>query len=202
MTNRPSGCGWFERQPYLHDFHAHEWGEPVRDTDLLFEYIVLHTFSVGIGLLLVLKKREHFRDELAGFDPERLARLGPAQLETLLANPRLIRNRRKLEAAVANARAWLTLQEQIGSSEGILSFFYDFVDGSPLDRQRPEPELPPVSIPQSEGMSGELRKRGFSLLGPATCYGLMQTAGLVNDHAVSCFRHPVCIELASNPKHR
>lgn len=202
-TTAPSGthqtrCTWFEKLALLRDFHDHEWGEPVTDADILFEYVVLYGFGVGIGMNLVLQKREHFREELVGFDPDRLARIGPNRIDELLENTRLIRNRRKMEAAVTNAQAWLRLRDELGGNEQLVAFFYTFVNGIPLDNQRPDGDPPPLSTPVSEAMSQTLKKRGFALMGPATCYGLMQTAGLVNDHAVNCFRHHHCLDLVRN----
>ena len=194
----PTRCSYFEKPAGLRDFHDHEWGEPVTDADVLFEYVVLYGFSVGIGMNLVLQKREHFRGELAGFDPDRLAHVGPARIGELLENTRLIRNRRKMEAAVTNAQAWLRLRDELGGNEPLVAFFYAFVNGTPVDTQRADNDPPPLSTPASEAMSQALKKRGFALMGPATCYGLMQTAGLVNDHAITCFRHRHCLDLAQN----
>lgn len=191
-------CSYFEKPALMRDFHDHEWGEPVTEADILFEYVVLYGFGVGIGMRLVLQKREYFREELAGFDPDRLARFGPDRIDELLENTRLIRNRRKMEAAVTNAQAWLRLRDELGGDRQIVAFFYDFVNHQPIDHQRPDDQPPPLSTPESEALSRALKKRGFALMGPATCYGLMQTAGLVNDHAVTCYRHAVCIELASS----
>ncbi len=194
----PTRCSFFEKPALLRDFHDHEWGEPITDADILFEYVVLYGFGVGIGMNLVLQKREHFREELAGFDPDRLAHFESTQIDELLENTRLIRNRRKMEAAVTNAQAWLRLRDEVGGNEHLLAFFYNFVNGTPLNHQRADGDPPPLSTPASEAMSQALKKRGFALMGPATCYGLMQTAGLVNDHAVSCFRHQHCLDLARN----
>ena len=194
----PTRCSYFEKPAGLRDFHDHEWGEPVTDADILFEYVVMYGFGAGIGMNLVLQKREHFRDELAGFDPNRLAHFGTARIDELLENTRLIRNRRKMEAAVTNAQAWLRLRDEMGGNESLVTFFYTFVNGTPLDSQRPDGDPPPLSTPASEALSKALKTRGFALMGPATCYGLMQTAGLVNDHVVSCFRHQHCLDLARN----
>jgi DNA-3-methyladenine glycosylase I len=190
-------CSYFDTPTFMREFHDHEWGEPVTEADMLFEYVVLYAFGVGIGIRLVMQKREHFREELAGFDPDRLARFTPERIEELLENPRIIRNRRKLEAAVTNARAWGRLRNELGSNEAILAFFYGFVNGQPIDNQRLDLQPPPLTTPQAEAMSQALKKRGFTLMGPATCYGIMQTAGLVNDHAVTCFRHRACLDLAN-----
>lgn len=159
---------------------------------MLFEYVVLYTFHVGIGLRVVLPKREQFREVLAGFEVARLARLTAYQVDGLLDDPRIIRNRRKLEAVVQNAGAWLRLLTAEGGEAGVLKFFYGFVGGRPTDSQRPDGQAPPLHTPAAEAMSKELKRRGFALLGPVTCYGLMQAAGLVNDHAMTCPRHGEC----------
>lgn len=183
-------CTWFEQTKQLRDFHDQEWGDPIDDADVLFEYVVLYTFQVGIGLRIVLPKREAMRELLAGFDPARLARFTSYQVDELLDDPRIIRNRRKLEAVVQNAGAWLRLLAAEGGEAGLLRWFYGFVGGQPIDNQRRDNEPPPLHTPAAEALSKELKRHGFALLGPATCYGLMQAAGLVNDHAVECPRHP------------
>ncbi|WP_310392964.1 DNA-3-methyladenine glycosylase I [Hymenobacter sp.] len=193
-------CTWFEQTKQLRDFHDQEWGDPVADADVLFEYVALYTFQVGVGLRVVLPKREQFREVLAGFDPARLARFTPYQVDVLLDDPRIIRNRRKLEAVVQNASAWLGLLAAEGGEAGVLKFFYGFVSGRPVDSQRPDGQAPPLHTPAAEALSQELKRRGFALLGPATCYGLMQAAGLVNDHAVTCYRHGECQQLGQQMK--
>ena len=188
-------CTWFEQTKQLRDFHDQEWGDPIADADVLFEYVVLYTFQVAIGLRVVLPKREQFREALVGFDAARLARLTAFQVDELLDDPRIIRNRRKLEAVVQNAGAWLRLLAAEGDEAGVLAFFYGFVGGRQVDNQRLDTQAPPLHTPAAEAMSRELKRRGFALLGPATCYGLMQAAGLVNDHAVTCPRHAECERL-------
>lgn len=187
-------CTWFEQTKQLRDFHDQEWGDPIDDADVLFEYVVLYTFQVGIGLRIVLPKRETMRELLAGFEAARLARFSAHQVDELLDDPRIIRNRRKLEAVVQNARAWLQLLAAEGGGAGLLRFFYGFVGGQPVDNQRADAQVPPLHTPAAEALSKELKRRGFALLGPATCYGLMQAAGLVNDHAVECPRHGECVQ--------
>lgn len=189
-------CHWMQQSELLQSFHDHEWGEPVADPDVLFEYLVLHTFQLGFDFPVVLRRREAFRELLAGFDPERLARFGEAEVEELLLNPRIIRNRSKLEATFQNARAWLQLRREVGGQEQLLPFFYAFVGGRPLDTQRGPDHLPPASTPASAALSQELKRRGFSMTGPVACYNIMQTAGLVNDHLTTCPRHAECRQLA------
>ncbi|WP_051718386.1 DNA-3-methyladenine glycosylase I [Hymenobacter sp. IS2118] len=154
-----------------------------------------HTFRVGSCLRIVLPKREPMRELLVGFDLARLARFTAYQVDELLDDPRLIHNRRKLEVVVHNAGAWLKLLAAEGGEARVLKFFYGFVDGRPVDNQRADAQPPPLHTPAAEALSKELKRRGFALLGPATCYGLTQAAGLVNDHAVECPRHGECRQL-------
>ncbi len=186
-----------DQNPLLQAFHDYEWGEPVTDADILIEYLVLHTFQLGFDFPVVLKRREGFRELLAGFDASRLARFGEEEIAELLLNPRILRNRRKLEATVQNAQAWRRLLAETGGQQGVLTFFYGFVGGRPLDNRRSADNPAPVSTPASLEMSQELKRRGFVMTGPVTCYNLMQTAGLVNDHLLSCPRHADCQALAA-----
>lgn len=194
-TGSEGRCPWADHNELLRDFHDHEWGEPVAEADILFEYLVLHTFQLGFDFPVVLKRREGFRELLANFDPERLARFGEDDIAELLLNPRILRNRRKLEATVLNAQAWLRLRQQVGGDDQLLAFFYDYVDGQTIDNQRSPANPVPLSTPQSETMSKDLKKRGFVMTGPVTCYNILQTAGLVNDHLLSCPRHAECAAL-------
>lgn len=189
-------CPWAGSSDLLRAFHDHEWGEPVAEAGILFEYLVLHTFQLGFDFPVVLKRREGFRELLAGFDPERLARFGEAEIGELLLDARILRNRRKLEATVLNAQAWLQLRREVGGDDGLLAFFYQYVGGRPLDNRRSAANPVPLATPASEAMSQELKRRGFRMTGPVTCYNIMQTAGLVNDHLLTCPRHAECAALA------
>ena len=180
----------------LRDFHDHEWGEPVAEADILFEYLVLHSFQIGFDFPVVLRRREAFRELLAGFEADRLARFTDDDVDVLLLNPRIIRNRRKLQATVQNARAWQQLRQRLGGDAAVLRFFYGFVGGRPLDHARPDHQPLPRSTPASEALSRELKRHGFAMLGPVTCYSIMQSAGMVNDHLASCPRHAECRQLA------
>jgi len=189
-------CTSVTQSPLLQAFHDHEWGEPVTEPVVLFEYLVLHSFQIGFNFPVVLRRREAFREVLANFNPDRLAQFGEAEIEELLHNPRIIRNRRKLEATIQNARAWQQLRREVGGEELIVPFFRSFVADQDPDQQRSSDNPVPLSTPASVAMSKELKRRGFSMLGPVTCYNLMQTAGLVNDHLVSCPQHEKCRQLA------
>lgn len=181
----------------LRAFHDYEWGEPVTDAAILFEYLVLHSFQIGFNFPVILKYREAMRELLAGFDPARIAQFGEAETAALLAHPRMLRSPRKLAATVQNAQAWLRLREGVGSEAGLLRFFYAYVGSQPLDNQRTVPEAP-VSTPASVALSRDLKRQGFQQLGPAACYALLQTAGLVNDHLLTCPRHAACAALAAS----
>lgn len=192
MPNTLPFCTSSTQSPLLQAFHDHEWGEPVTEPGILFEYLVLHSFQIGFDFPVVLNRREAFREYLAGFDPDQLERFRETELDELLLNPRIIRNRRKLEATIQNARAWVQLRQDLGGEEHLLPFFYAFVGGQPLDNQRNLSSPAPLSTPASTAMSKELKRRGFAMLGPVTCYNIMQTAGLVNDHLVSCPQYAKC----------
>ena len=191
----PAPCPRPIQSTLLQDFHDHEWGEPVAEPGTLFEYLLLHTFQLGFDFPVVLKRREAFRELLANFEPDRLARFDEDDLAELLLNPRILRNRKKLTAAVQDARAWLQLRRDVGGEDFLLPFFYAFVGGRPLDNQRSAHNPVPPFTPASEAMSQELKRRGFAMTGPCTCYNLMQSAGLVNDHLVTCPRHAECQQL-------
>lgn len=189
-------CSWANQSALLRAFHDHEWGEPVAEAIILFEYLVLHTFQLGFDFPVVLTRREGFRELLDNFDPDRLARWGTDEIEAVIGNPRIVRNRRKLAATVQNAQAWLRLRREVGGEAGLLAFFYAYVGGQPVDGQRSAAHPAPPFTPASLAMSQDLKRRGFAMTGPVSCYNILQTAGLVNDHWLSCPRHAVCAKLA------
>jgi DNA-3-methyladenine glycosylase I len=191
-------CPQFDHPPALRPFHDHEWGEPVADADILFEYVVLHTFQAGLPLDWIIKRREGFREALHNFDPYRLARFSDDEVDEFLLNPLVIRNRRKAEMTRQNAQAWLRLRTELGGDTALLRFFYDFVGGSPQLNHWASSEEVPATTAASEALSKALKQRGFGLLGPVGCYSLLQTAGLVNDHLVACPRHADCAQLADD----
>jgi DNA-3-methyladenine glycosylase I len=189
-------CPWTHQNDLLRAFHDHEWGEPVAEAGILFEYLVLHTFQLGFDFPVVLKRREGFRELLANFDPDRLAQWGERQIEDVMSNPRIVRNRRKLAATVQNAQAWRRLRQEVGGEAGLLPFFYAYVGGQPVDGQRSATNPAPPFTPESAAMSQDMKRRGFVMTGPVSCYNIMQTAGLVNDHWLSCPRHTECAGLS------
>jgi len=172
--------------PLLLEYHDREWGVPVHSDHKHFEVLVLSGAQAGLNWSLVLKKREGYRRAFDSFDPERVARYSEKQRRTLLADPEIIRNRMKIEAAVANARALLKVREEFGDFD---SYCWRFVDGQPkLNHWRATGQIPSTS-PESEAFSKDLKRRGFSFVGPTVMYAYMQSAGLVNDHLVGCFRY-------------
>jgi len=180
-------CSWVNvDDPLLLEYHDREWGVPVHSDPKHFEVLVLSGAQAGLNWSLVLKKREGYRRAFDSFDPERVARYSEKQIRSLLADPQIIRNRMKIEAAVRNARAFLKIQEEF---DGFDSYCWRFVGGKPkLGRWKATRQIPATS-PESEALSKDLKQRGFSFIGPTVAYAYMQAAGLVNDHLVSCFRY-------------
>lgn len=169
-------------------YHDEEWGVPCRDDVRLFEMLVLGGAQAGLSWATILRKREGYRRAFAGFDPHRVARFGARDVRRLIADPGIVRNRAKIESAIANARATLDVQDEHGSLAGYL---WRFVDGKPIvGRWRAQDELP-TETAESRAMSKDLKRRGFRFVGPTVCYAFMQAAGLVNDHLTGCFRSRV-----------
>jgi DNA-3-methyladenine glycosylase I len=179
-------CPWSETHPLLLEYHDTEWGVPVHDDLRIFEFLVLESFQAGLSWLTILKKRENFRKSFHGFDPETIAGYGDEDISRLMAYEGIIRNRQKIMATIGNARAFLELQGKKGS---FASWMWDFVDGTPIvNRWEKEEEIPPESS-LSIKISKELKKSGFSFLGPVVVYSHMQAVGMINDHLTGCFRY-------------
>ena len=193
MTSR---CEWAGTDPLYVHYHDTEWGVPLHDDRALFEFVVLEGAQAGLSWLTILRKRESYRQAFAGFDPEKVAGFDRRKLQRLLADPGIVRNRQKIEAALANARAFLEVQAEFGSFD---AYIWRFVDGRPIqNRWRKLSELP-ARTPASEAMSKDLVQRGFRFVGPTICYAHMQATGMVNDHLVGCFRHPEVAALSPAP---
>lgn len=187
-------CAWVGDEPLYQAYHDEEWGIPVHDDRLLFEFLVLEGAQAGLSWLTILKKREGYRRAFAEFDPEAVAALAPAAVERLLADPGIIRNRLKVESAVGNARAFLRVQEEFGSFD---AYVWRFVAGETIQNEWKTMAEIPVKTPEAERMSADLKKRGFRFVGPTICYAHMQATGMVNDHTVDCFRYD---ELRPGPR--
>jgi DNA-3-methyladenine glycosylase I len=178
-------CPWAQGALYV-AYHDREWGVPLHDERELFELLVLEGAQAGLAWITILRKRDGYRRAFAGFDPAKVARFGPRQVARLLADPEIVRNRAKIDAAIGNARAYLELRDGGGTLDDLL---WGFVDGRPLQNAWRSVEQVPATTPGSAAMSVELKRLGFRFVGPTSCYALMQSAGLVNDHLVDCFRH-------------
>ena len=179
-------CGWCMKDELYMRYHDEEWGSPLHDDQMLFEFLILETMQAGLSWHTILKKRENFRAAYHNFDVERVARFGEREIEELLLDAGIIRNRAKIEASVRNARAFIRVQEEFGSFD---SYIWDFVDGRPIVNTWKELSQLPASTPLSDRVSKELKQRGFGFVGTTVVYAHMQATGMVNDHLVSCFRH-------------
>jgi len=178
-------CSW-ARDGLSVPYHDTEWGVPTHDDRKLFEFLILEGAQAGLSWDTILNKRENYRAAMDGFDPARIARYNSKETSTLLRNPGIIRNRLKISSAVKNAKAFLEIQNEFGSFD---AYIWQFVGGQPvINRWRPGQKLP-ASTAQSDAMSKDLKKRGFNFVGSTICYAFMQAMGLVNDHAIDCFRY-------------
>lgn len=186
-------CAWAATEPIYFPYHDREWGVPEHDDKKLFELLILEGAQAGLSWLTILKKREAYREAFDGFDPERVARFDERRTKKLLENPGIVRNRAKIASTVQNARAFLRVQEEMGSFD---AYQWGFVGGAPLQPRRRAGEKLPATTPESDAFSKDLKKRGFSFVGSTIIYAHMQAAGMVNDHAVECFRHAEVKKLA------
>ena len=186
MTTDKPRCAWMGNDDLMLRYHDEEWGEPVHDDDKWFEFIVLDAFQAGLSWRTVLHKRNAFREVFHGFDPAKVAGMPDREIESACQNPAIIRNRLKIQAAIKNACAFLALQEKHGSFD---AFIWSFTDGEVIQNAWKDLRELPASTPLSESVSKALKKDGFSFVGSTICYAFLQSAGVVNDHLVHCFRH-------------
>jgi DNA-3-methyladenine glycosylase I len=179
-------CPWCGSDPLYVDYHDREWGTPVHDEARHFEFLLLETQQAGLSWITILRKREAYRKAFKGFDPEKVARFRPTDIDRLLLDASIVRNRRKLEAAVTNARSFLAVAEEFGSFD---SWIWSYVEGRPVVSPRRSLAEIPVTTGLSDRLSADMKKRGFAFVGSTTIYAHLQAIGVVNDHLVSCFRH-------------
>jgi DNA-3-methyladenine glycosylase I len=182
MTER---CGWATGEPNI-AYHDTEWGVPVHNDRVLFEFLILEGAQAGLSWTTILKKRAAYRKAFAGFDPRKVALFDEAKILALLEDPGIVRNRLKVRAAVGNARAFLAVQKEFGSFD---RYIWTFTGGRPLQNRRAVLKEVPARTAESGAMSKDLRKRGFRFVGSTICYAFMQATGMVNDHVITCFRH-------------
>lgn len=192
----PSRCPWATGDPLSQAYHDAEWGLPLRDDRRLFELLCLEGAQAGLAWVTILRKRDGYRRAFEGFDPRRLARYGDAEMERLLGDPGIVRNRAKVRSAIGNARACLRLADE---GAGLADHVWSFVGGRPIQNRWRSMEEVPAETEASRRLSRDLRQRGFSFVGPTIVYAFMQSAGLVNDHLVSCFRHAEVARLGAGP---
>lgn len=179
-------CGWCKGDALYEKYHDEEWGVPVREDALLFEFLILETFQAGLSWITILRKRENFRRAFDQFDYHRIAGYGEEKIESLLQDPGIIRNRLKIRATISNAREFIKIQGQYGSFS---NYIWGFVDGKPIANQVVNYREAPPTTPLSDTISKDLKKRGFKFVGSTVIYAHMQATGMVNDHEINCFRY-------------
>lgn len=184
--NTLTRCAWCGSDPIYLAYHDTEWGVPLHDETALFEFLILEGAQAGLSWLTVLKKREGYRRAFHGFDVEHIAHYGDEDVARLLADPGIVRNRLKIAAAIANARATLKIREEFG---GLDAYFWRFVEGHPIQNAWKDISQVPARTSLSDAISKDLQKRGFKFVGSTIVYAHMQATGMVNDHTVDCFRH-------------
>jgi DNA-3-methyladenine glycosylase I len=188
MSAEPVRCAWAGTDPAMIAYHDREWGTPVHDDRVLFEFLILEGAQAGLSWSTILRRRDGYRSAYAGFDPAKVARFGDRDVARLLADERIIRNKAKVAWSIRNAQAFLELQRDRGSFD---AYLWEFSGGAPIVRRpRTSADLPATTA-LSDALSADLRKRGFGFVGPTICYAFLQAVGVVNDHAASCFRAPV-----------
>ena len=185
MNETPNRCPWAKTELYI-KYHDHEWGVPVHDDRLLFEFLILEGAQAGLSWETILKKRTNYRQAFDQFDPALVAKYTQKKRRSLLSNAGIVRNKLKIEAAIQNARAFLAVQKEFGSFD---EYTWAFVGHEPRQNARKSMKEVPATTDESDAMSKDLKRRGFKFVGSTICYAFMQAVGMVNDHLVGCFRH-------------
>ena len=183
-SDHKTRCGWVSNKPHFIAYHDHEWGVPIHDDRKHFEMLLLEGAQAGLTWETILLRRDGYRRAFAEFDPKKIARFTAKKKSVLLKNPRIIRNRLKVDSAVTNAQAFLTIQEEFGSFD---CYVWRFVDGKPKVNRWTRMSQVPATSPESDALSKDLKKRGFRFVGSTIIYAYMQAVGLVNDHTIDCF---------------
>lgn len=182
-------CEWVTDDLVYKQYHDHEWGVPILDNQLLFEFLILEGAQAGLNWLTILKRRDNYRAAFDGFNVEKIARYDSKKCEQLLGDAGIIRNRLKIQSTVTNAQAYISVMEKFPS---FASFIWQFVDGVPIQNAWKSQDKVPVKTAISDQMSTVLKKQGFKFVGSTICYAYMQAVGMVNDHLMSCFRYHAC----------
>ncbi len=193
MNKKVKRCKWSEGVGLAYiEYHDTEWGVPVTDDRIQFEFLILEGAQAGLSWSTILNKREGYRKNFADFDPEKVARFTEKRIAKILLDPGIVRNRLKVQSAVSNARAFLSVQEEF---DGFCNYIWDFVDGKPKQNRLRRDDDYPVTSKESDAMSKDMKKRGFRFVGSTILYAHMQATGLVNDHLTDCFRYKECVAL-------
>lgn len=179
-------CSWAGTDPLYQEYHDKEWGVPLHEDRRLFEMLVLEGAQAGLSWITILRKRENYRAAFDGFDPRKVATYRAAKIAQLLKNEGIVRNRLKIRSAVLNAKAFLAVQKEFGSFD---TYLWKFVGSAPLVNRRRTLKEIPATTPESDALSKDLKKRGFTFVGSTICYAFMQSVGMVNDHTIDCFRY-------------
>jgi DNA-3-methyladenine glycosylase I len=192
MPKNITRCPWLDlTKPDYIKYHDEEWGAPVHDDRIIFEFLTLEGAQAGLSWYTVLRKREAYRKAFSEFDPAKVARYGKRQLKSLLNNPGIIRNLQKIEAAINNAKRFLEVQQEFGSFD---AYIWRFVGGKPIVHKLRKLKDYPATSPESDALSMDLKQRGFKFVGSTICYAHMQATGMINDHVVDCFRRPQIVD--------
>ena len=184
-------CEWCLSHPIYVDYHDHEWGVPVHDDRKQFEFLVLESAQAGLSWLTILKRREGYKKQYAGFNAEQVACFDESYIRKMLLDPGIIRNRKKIESSINNAQRFLEIQDKYGSFH---QFLWDFIGGKQVVNQYKDLSEIPATTPLSDNVSKHLKKKGFQFLGSTIVYAHLQATGLVNDHLLNCFRHQECMD--------
>ena len=183
--NTKTRCAWCEKDDLYRDYHDNEWGNPVYDDDKLFEFLVLETFQAGLSWYMILKKRDNFRNAFAQFDYKKVAQFGEDKVQELLQDAGIVRNQLKIRGTIANAIAFIKVQEEFGSFS---KYIWNFTGGKPIHNNIKKMGDVPSSTPLSDAISKDLKKRGFKFVGTTVVYAHMQATGMVNDHVEDCWK--------------
>lgn len=198
MTKAVQRCEWAEgvSLDYI-EYHDKEWGVPVWDDQVQFEFLILEGAQAGLSWSTILNKRDGYRNAFADFNPEKVARFTDKRVEKLLLDPAIVRNRLKVRSAVTNAKAFLAVQQEFGT---FCDYIWDFIGGRPIQNKFKKDGDVPATSPESDALSKDLKKRGFKFVGSTIVYAHMQATGMVNDHVVGCFRYKPCVAMAKSKR--
>ncbi|MGC1242805.1 MAG: DNA-3-methyladenine glycosylase I [Chryseosolibacter sp.] len=197
MEDNKIRCGWCLKFDQYIRYHDEEWGMPVHDDRIHFEFLILEGAQAGLSWSTILKKRDGYHKAFAGFDPEKVARFTAARIEKILTDPGIVRNRLKVASAVNNAKRFLEVQKEFGSFD---NYIWGFVGGKPINNRRNSLKEVPATTPESDHLSKDLIRRGFKFVGSTVVYAHMQACGLVNDHLVDCWRYKAVIKASRRQK--